>query len=212
MRKWIGAVAALAVLALPGMIGTASAANLIEVGVGIDAPTADFADTYNGSIAATGSFLFGLTPHLSAGVTGGIHTHSFDDEGFLEAGSFIDGTTVSGGDVSIFQAAAELRAGTGAADLATIFGFGGLGMYYISADDVTVTVPGFPATELAFDSEAKLGWYFGAGAGIPITPVVRLGAKAQFNSFTLDDLTEDFGPIDETRSYFTFYLIGSMEI
>ncbi|MBN2184528.1 MAG: hypothetical protein JW746_04295 [Candidatus Krumholzibacteriota bacterium] len=168
-----------------------------DLGGGVAMPTGDLNDYWGMGPVFSGTILFPATPFVSIGANFGFSKMAFDHDTFADAIGEPD-LDLSGGDLSVLNVCAELRVHAGAMEMAYIFGGAGLGLYNIGLSDLT------DGNEtLEFDRENKVGGYIHAGFAMPITPMIKLGLKGQFNFYKVDkneDLDEYFA---ETQNFFS---------
>ncbi len=169
-----------------------------DVGGGVAMPTGDLNDYWGMGPSFSGTILFPATPFVSIGANFGYSKMPMDHDSFVDAIGMPD-LDLSGGDLSVFNACAELRVHAGAMEMAYIFAGAGLGLYNIGLSDLKAE--GYEP--LKYDSENKLGGYIHAGFAMPITPMVKLGLKGQFNFYSVDKKEELEDYFAETQNFFS---------
>lgn len=188
------------VMMLGGPVGAAST---FELGAGFASPMGNLQDYWNTGLGLNGAFMIEIMPFVSAGVSASYSTLGFDSDAIMPADAPED-FSASGGDVSIISLCAEVRGQTGAMDKAVFFGGAGLGLYMVGISDITAGVPGDMET-VTFDTKNRFGGFANAGFAIPISAMIRLGARAQYNIYWIHEGGGEAGIVgggdDETSSF-----------
>jgi hypothetical protein len=209
MQKVIGLLFVL----LLALGGRCVAGKLFELSAGIASPVGNLQDNWNTAFGANGALLVEMTPFLWGGVSASYSTLGFDEESLSFAEPQSGGFVVSGGDASIVSLCAELRAQTGAMEKAVFFGGLGTGLYMVSFSDITMGDPG-DLHVIKFDTKNRWGGFANAGFGIPISPAVRLGVRAQYNVYWVNEGggESDIVKTNETSSYLTVQALAMFSL
>ena len=195
IRKFL---AAFAICLLAGSVFSPLQAQVyFDLGGGVAIPTGDLNDYWGMGPALSGTILFPATPFVSVGVNLGFSKMGFDHDTFVKDIGEPD-LDLSGGDLSVFNVCGELRVHAGAMQKAYVFGGAGLGLYNIGISDLTDGVD-----NLSFDSENKVGGYIHAGFAMPITPIMKIGVRGQFNFYKIDKNEEMEDYFSETQNFFS---------
>ncbi|MCG7852454.1 MAG: hypothetical protein MIO92_08015 [Methanosarcinaceae archaeon] len=150
-----------------------------------------------------GTLLYEVTPFVSLGVNLAYSNMGLDT-GRVKGNLGLEDWDISGGSASIFSACGEIRAHSGAMDMATLFAGAGFGLFHIGLTDIEIS-NGADDETASFDSEDQPGGYIHAGGTIPLTQMVRLGLKGQYTFYQMKngDLM-DMLTVSEGRSFFSF--------
>jgi hypothetical protein len=179
---------------------TAEAQISLELQGGATFPTGDLNDYWNIGYTAGGTFLYELTPFVSLGVNLAYSGMGLDADKVKDEMD-MDDWDISGGTATVFSACAEVRAHAGAMDMATLFAGAGFGLFHIGVTDIESTFEDEKETS-TFDSEDQPGGYVHAGGAIPLSPMIKLGIKAQWTFYQMknDDL-KDMLEASEGRNF-----------
>jgi hypothetical protein len=174
--------------------GHVAAEKRFELGAGIASPVGNFQDNWNTGLGLNGALLMEITPFVSGGFSASYSTLGFDTDVAKAARARAAAQdpakfTASGGDASIISLCGELRAQTGAMDKAVFYGGAGMGLYVVSISNIISGdpsalngTPGAMKTE-TFKTKNRFGGFANAGFAIPVSSMIRIGARAQYNIY-----------------------------
>jgi len=180
----------------------------VELSGGLASPTGDLNKFWNGGPGLAGAVMMEITPFSRGGLSIGYNRMGLDEKKMLGSIGSPQGMSISGGDLSILSICGELRLQAGAMDRAVIFGGAGGGLFIVSLSDLTMS-DGNSSIITKYDTENRFGWYINAGVGIPLSPAIKIGAKAQYNFYSVKG--EGFPDISDTRDFLllqTLLIIG----
>jgi hypothetical protein len=184
--------------------GQCVAGKILELGGGIAAPVGNLQDNWNTSFGANGALLIEMNPFLWGGFSASYSSLAFDKNSLQlvtpQSGTFV----VSGGDASIISLCAEVRAQTGAMEKAVFYGGLGTGLYVVNISDITRGEPD-DLKVIKMGSKNRWGGFANAGFGIPLSPSIRVGARAQYNVYWVHEAGGESSIVNagDTSSYLT---------
>jgi len=150
-----------------------------------------------------GAFLMEITPFVSGGFSASYSTLGFDADAVKAEAEDPASFSVSGGDVSIVSFCGELRGQTGAMDKAIFYGGAGMGLYRVSISDITAGYADDMET-VTIDTKNRFGGFVNVGFAVPVSPMIGLGARAQYNIYWTHEGGGESGIVggdDETSSF-----------
>lgn len=204
MRKTlVGIVWGFAVIMILG--GQVAAGSRFELGAGIASPVGNLQDNWNTGLGLNGAFLMEITPFISGGFSASYSTLGFAGDAVKAEAADPEHFTASGGDVSIIPFCGELRGQTGAMDKALFYGGAGLGLYMVSIADITSGYADAMETT-TFDTKNRFGGFVNAGFAIPVSTMIGLGARAQYNIYWTHEGGGEAGIVgagNDTSSFLT---------
>jgi hypothetical protein len=213
MRKTlVGILWGFAVVMILG--GKVAAGSRFELGAGIASPVGNLQDNWNTGLGLNGAFLMEITPFVSGGFSASYSTMGFDVDAFKAEAADPEHFIASGGDISIMSFCGELRGQTGAMDKALFYGGAGIGLYLVSIADITAGYTDDMET-VTFDRKSRFGGFVNAGFAIPVSPIIGLGARAQYNIYWTHEGGGESGIAggsNETSSFLAVQAMGTISL
>jgi len=159
----------------------------INGGISLPLTPTEFKDYWSLGYNFGGGANYIITPNIGVGASVGYSSMAFNEEGFLTDFGFggIPGVeiTVNGADVSILMATANFKYSFVPRGAVSPYVLVGVGLFNISAEDITVTVDYLGETYTETEpgpSESAFGLQGGVGVDIPVSPTVSIFLEVDY--------------------------------
>jgi hypothetical protein len=121
---------------------------------------------------------------------------SLNEDEFLDDLGAPSGVSIEGGAVNIITVMANVKGNLIAKPKSVSPYFkAGIGLFSLSATDITVSFMGMSATESVDLSEEAFGLTFGGGIDFPVSPTVLIFVEANYTVGFTEDESTSFIPI-----------------
>jgi len=165
-------------------------------GISIPSSPTEFTDYWNLGFNGGAGIGYVFSPNFSANAYFDFNTMALNEDNFLGDLGAPSGVSIDGGSINIITVMANVKGNLIAKpkSISPYFKVG-IGLFSLSATDVTVSYMGVSMTESLDASEEALGLIFGGGIDFPVSPNILIFIEGNYCVGFTEDESTSFIPI-----------------
>jgi opacity protein-like surface antigen len=169
---------------------------ILSGGISIPSSPTEFTDYWNLGFNGGGGIGYIFSPNFSANAYFDFNTMSLNEDKFLNDLGAPPGVSIEGGSINVITVMANVKGNliTKPKSVSPYFK-AGIGLFSLSATDVTVSYQGQSQTVSVDASEEALGIIFGGGIDFPVSPTVLVFVEGNYCVGFTEDESTSFIPI-----------------